>query len=69
MPVACLKWKKQKLKPNEDYIKRYDEEIDKGYILEVGICYPKELHDLYSHISFLAERIKINKFNKLVCNL
>ena len=57
------------LKSKEDFIKKYDDDSYEVYILEVGICYPKELHDLHSHLSFLAERIKINKCNKLVCNL
>ena len=57
------------LKSNKDFIKKYDEESDKGHILEIGIFYPKKLHDLHSHLSFLAERMKINTCNKLVCNL
>ena len=54
---------------NEDFIKIYDEDSDKGYILEVDVEYPKNLHDLHSDIPFLPERIKINKCGKLVCNL
>ena len=54
---------------NEDFIKNYDEESDEGYILQVDIEYPKNLHDLQSDLSFLPERMKINKCNKLVCNL
>ena len=42
---------------------------DKGYILEVGVDYPSKLHKLHSDIPFLPERIKINKTQKLVCNL
>ena len=52
-----------------EFIKNYDENSDKGYILDVTIDYPKNLHDLHSDLPFLSERIKINKFNKLVCNL
>ena len=57
------------LKFNEDFIKNYDEDSDKGYILEVDVEYPKNLLDLRSDLSFLLERMKINKCNKLVCNL
>ena len=54
---------------NENFIKKYDEDSDKGYILEVDVEYPKNLHDLHSDLPFLLERMKINKCNKLVCNL
>ena len=57
------------LKFNEDFIKNYDEDSDKGHILEVDIDYPKELHNLHSDFPSLAERMKVNKCNKLICNL
>ena len=48
MPVACFKWERNVLKFNEDFIKKCDENIDQGYIIEVGICYPEELNDSWS---------------------
>ena len=60
---------KNMLKFNEDFIKNYDEDSDKRYILEVGVKYPKDLHDLHSYLPFLHERININKCSKLVCIL
>ena len=54
---------------DEEFIKNYDENSNKGYIPEVTIDYPKDLHDLHSDLPFLLERMKINKCNKLVCNL
>ena len=56
-------------KINEDFIKNYDENNDKGYILEVDVKYPKRLHKLHSDLPFLSERMEVNKCNKLVCNL
>ena len=50
-------------------IKNYDEDSDKGYIPEVNVKYSNILHNLHCDLSFLRERVKINKCNKLVCNL
>ena len=54
---------------NEEFIKNYNENDKKGYILEVDIKYRKKLHDLHSDLPFLPERMEINKCKKLVCNL
>ena len=56
-------------KINEDFIKNYNENNDKGYILEVDVKYPKRLHKLHSDLLFLSERMEVNKCKKLVCNL
>ena len=53
----------------EEFIKNYDEDSDKGYILEVDVKYPKKLHDLHSDLPFSREIMKIDKCKKLVCNL
>ena len=54
---------------NEEFIKNYNENDNKGYIMEVDVRYPGSLHVLHSDLPFLPERMKIDKFNKLVCNL
>ena len=69
LPVNGFKWKKNTSEFNENFIKNYDEDSDKGHILEVDIEYPKDLHDLHTDSPFLPERMKINKCSKLVCNL
>ena len=68
--VDGCKWKNNMLEFNKkDWIKNYDDDSDKGYILQVDLKYPKNLHDLHSDLPFLPERIKINKCNQLVCNI
>ena len=56
LPVNSFKWVKNVSKIDEDFTKNYDEDSDEGYILEVDIKYPSELHDLHSDLSFLPER-------------
>ena len=69
LPLYGFELKKNILKFNEDFIKKNDEDSDKGYILEVELEYPKNLHDLHSDLPLLPERMKINKCSKLVYNL
>ena len=71
LPVDGFKWieKDDISKFDEKFIKNYDENSDKGYILEVDVEYPKSLHKLHSDLPFLPERMKINKCNKLVCTV
>ena len=53
----------------EDFIKSYDENGDKGYLFEVDIDYPKELFNLHKDLPFLPESKKINKVEKLICDI
>ena len=67
LPAEGFKWEINQSR--FDDIKNYDESSNKGYIFDVVIDYPKNLHDFQSDLPFLPERIKINKSNKLACNL
>ena len=71
LPVDNFKWIEidDLLKFDENFIKNYDENSDKGYTLEVDIEYPKNLHKLHSDLPFLPERMTINKCTKLVCTV
>ena len=68
LPVNGFKWIDNN-EINEDFIKNYDENNDKGYPFEVDVKYPKRLHELHSDLPFLSERMEVNKCKKLVCNL
>ena len=68
LPVNDFKWIEDTSKINEEFIKNYDENNDKGYILKVDVKYQKRLHKLHSNLLFLARRMKVDKCKKLVCN-
>ena len=40
-----------------------------GYLLEVDVEYPRELHNHHNDLPFLCEKIKVNRVEKLVPNL
>ena len=65
---ATFDWMEDLSKIDEDFIKTYDKDSDKGYILDIDVEYPKNLHDLDSDLPFLPKRMKIDKCNKLVCS-
>ena len=69
LPVNNFKLVEDTSKLNEEFIKNYNENNKKGYILEVDVKYPKKLHYSHSDSPFLPKRMKIDKCKKLVCNL
>ena len=48
LAVNGFKWLEDTSKINEEFIRNYDENNDKGYILEVDVKYPKKLHQIHS---------------------
>ena len=69
--VGNFKWieKDDVSKFDEEFVKNYDENSDKGYILEVDVEYPENIRMLHSDLPFLPERMKISKCTKLVCTI
>ena len=51
----CLLMEKMYLNLMRNYedITKYDEDSNKGYIFEVDVAYPKDLHNLQSDLPFL----------------
>ena len=43
--------------------------MKKGYFLEVDIQFLEKLHEIHNDLPFLSERMKIEKFEKLIANL
>ena len=69
LPVNGFEWVEELSEFDERFIKNYNENNDKGYILEVDVEYPTTLFNLQSDLLFLTERKEIEKCKKLVCNI
>ena len=70
LPVIKFEWYKDTSQFNEDFIKNYNEESNKGYFLEVDIQHPEKLHELHNYLPFSPKKKKkIEKFEKLITNL
>ena len=69
LPVNNFEWIKNSFQFNEDFIKNYNEEDDKGYFIEADVQHLEKLHELHNDLTFLPERMKIEKVEKLVANL
>ena len=65
LPAGGFRW--VDVNPNE--ISELATRTDKGYILEVDISYPEELHNPHNYLPFMCERMEINGVEKLVPNL
>ena len=69
MPYKNFEWVNIENTPVEEVLSRTQEDREVGYILEVDLEYPSELHNLHNDYPLAPEPMKINKVNKLVPNL
>ena len=69
LPVNGFKWVEGFTEFNQGFTKSYNKKSKEGYFLEVDIQYPENLHNVQNHFSFLSERMKTEKFEKLVAYL
>ena len=67
--VRGFRWMNDISKIDEDFVKDYNKNNNKGSILDVDIDYPNKLNNLHSDLPFLPERMIINNTKKLFCNL
>ena len=65
LPTGGFRW--VDVKP--DKISKLVNSSEKGYLLEVDICYPRELHDYHNDLPFICECMAINEVDKLIPNL
>ena len=65
LPAGRFKW----VDVNPIEICKLATRTDKGYVLEVDVSYPKELHSQHDDLPFMCERMEINGVEKLVPNL
>ena len=65
LPTGGFKW----VDVNPSEIFELATRTNKGYLLEVDVSYPKELHNQHNDLPFMCERMEINGVEKLVLNL
>ena len=66
-PLLTRGFKWVDVKPDE--ISKLVNSSEKGYILEIDVCYPRELHDYHNDLTFMCVCMVINGVEKLVPNL
>ena len=66
LPADGFKWKKNKSKFTQKFMQYYNDGYNERYIFEIDVIQLKKLH---SNLRFLPEKMKIEKCQKLVCNL
>ena len=66
-PLPTGRFRSVEVKPNE--IRELTKHEVKGYLLEVDVKYPTELHDKHNNLPFMCKRMEINRVEKLVPKL
>ena len=59
LPTGGFKWLTEK-QINKINLAQYNENSNKGLLIEVDLGYPKELHDLHNDYPLAAERVRVN---------
>ena len=66
LPANDFKCVEETSQFNEDLKKIYNEDCDVGYVIEADVLHVKTLYELHHDLSFLPERMKFWKTEKLV---
>ena len=65
LPTGGFKW----VDVHPDEIGELVNRSNRGYLLEVDVAYPKELHDYHNDLPFMCGRMTISGVEKLFPNL
>ena len=65
LPTGKFKW----VEVNPEELPRLAKREHFGYVLEVDVRYPNEIHDFHNKLPFMCEKMKINGVMKLTPNL
>ena len=65
LPTGGFRW----VDIHPDEVSKLANHSEKGYLLEVDVAYPRELHDYHNDLHFMCERMVIGGVENLVPNL
>ena len=68
LPTGNFRWLST-TEVNRFDIFRIENDYKKGYVMEVDLEYPEELHDLHNDLPLAKESLEVNKVPKLIPNL
>ena len=69
LPTGEFRWTNCKDWNPKRLVDMLANEAKYGYLLEVDVDYPKELHDLHNDMPFMCAKMKVNGVEKLIPNL
>ena len=70
LPIGEFRWDEfRKNRSLKTIVEELVAKKDYGYLLEVDVAYPRELHDYHNDLPFMCTKMKINGVEKLVPNL
>ena len=65
LPTGGFRW----IDVSPEQVPELSKRTDMGYILEVDVKYPDDIHDSHNKLPFMCEKMKINGVEKLTPNL
>ena len=70
LPTGGFRWVEVRKDWNpKDIVNKLMVVKDHGYLLEVDVSYPRELHNYHTNLPFMCEKMKVGGVEKLVPNL